>query len=288
MGDFEVERYEHAGLTVVIEQEQYVEDFYNPRKDDDCNLGTMLCSHRNYELGDEQVSGDDFEPLIRCDHCGGNGEEPGRFQLMDRLGAIVGAGALEAMESELTMGDKPGYWVGPKTCIKCEGDGEIRTDIITYLKVERKAICIMPLFLYDHSGISMSVGGRIDKGEDDFSRSGRIASDSYGWDVSSVGVIFTTQERVDELGAPQEKIEEQLEQEVKTYDSYLRGEVYWYHVDDENDDVLDSCGGFLGDTEYVKEEANRAAEGERHAIEKEDIERGAMAARDIVTEEGQV
>lgn len=288
MSDFEIERYEHAGFTVVIEQEQYIEDFMNPREED-FNLGVMLCSHRDYTLGDEQIDGEDFRPMITCPQCDGSGDVAGRFELIRQSVGVVGVGTEASMDSEMeTINRLEGnrrHWVEPKTCPRCEGECEIEVGILEYLKVERKATVILPLFLYDHSGISMSAGGRLDKGQDDFSRSGRYALDSAGWDVSSVGVIYATAERAAELGVTgdDEEIEKGLREEVKIYDQYLRGECFWFHVDDEDGEVLESIGGFLGDLDYVKAQANEAAECCRKAADAETAEATEMAARDIIT-----
>ena len=47
-----------------------------------------------------------------------------------------------------------------------------------------------------------------------------------------------------------EKVENRLKQEVKTYDQYLRGDVYYYCVTDKNDEHVASCGGFY-DYDYM-------------------------------------
>lgn len=103
---------------------------------------------------------------------------------------------------------------------------------------------ILPLRLYDHSGISMST------------------STSYPyddiWDACQVGYIFITKERiVQEYGGAWEthkaKVQEILEGEVGTYDKYLRGHVYGFvleqivecktckHIEYKHED---SCWGF--------------------------------------------
>ena len=53
-----------------------------------------------------------------------------------------------------------------------------------------------------------------------------------------------------------DKAEKVLLAEVNTYDLYLRGDVYYYMLLDENDAVEDSCGGYFGDEgiEQIKNE----------------------------------
>ena len=53
-----IDTFEHAGLTVRIVGEEYVDESYDPRECD--QLGTMLCWHPDYTLGDEQFTHDDF------------------------------------------------------------------------------------------------------------------------------------------------------------------------------------------------------------------------------------
>jgi hypothetical protein len=145
------------------------------------NLGTMVCWHRRYNLGDEQPRQDPE------DYCA---DLPARIEL--------------------------------------------------------------PLYLYDHSGITMSTGPF-----------------SCPWDSGQVGFIYVTLERIrKEYGwkritkQRRAKIEGYLRSEVGTYDDFLRGNVYGFVLskrgscDCSPDDVKsgdcdhweesDSCWGFFG------------------------------------------
>jgi len=100
--------------------------------------------------------------------------------------------------------------------------------------LHQDAIVYFPLYLLDHSGLRMNVGGFYD-------------SDPQGWDWGQVGWIYTDKKRVrDFLGwkritkLRKEKIREYLMGEVDTYDNYLAGSVYGY------DTGSDSCWGFFG------------------------------------------
>jgi len=72
------------------------------------------------------------------------------------------------------------------------------------------------------------------------------------WDSGQLGVIFVTKAKVVEtFGAwnaeTKAKALECLEQEVKTYNDYLTGEVYGFRVlDAGTGELIDSCYGFYG------------------------------------------
>lgn len=178
-----------------------------------CNLGTMVCWHRRYNLGDKH-----------------NYREPSDFQD--------------------DIKDEPHI--------------------------------ILPLYLYDHGGITMSTGPF-----------------SCPWDSGQVGWIYITLEKVrKEYGwkritkERRQQIIKYLEGEVEEYDNYLTGEVYGYVIEappedpeDEDDDdaweEIDSCWGFHG-SDYVEQEATAAAQREmKHRAEeraKLQAEAAAVAA----------
>jgi hypothetical protein len=221
----------------------------------------MLCAHRRYTLGDEQLA--EIDPRIECPRCEGIGDDPDRFEIRkyDAFGwTVLAAGTLGAMEA---LTDDPDR-IDPASCSQCGGCGEVELSLRSYLQRERGATVILPLGLYDHSGISMYVGGR------------------RGWDSGQVGVIFDTAEARQRMGLTgRDDIERTLRGEVEVYDSYLRGEVYGFVVDP--DGVADSCWGFVGDLDGVKEQANAAAEDVAARLAAEATESAAMAARGIVT-----
>lgn len=103
---------------------------------------------------------------------------------------------------------------------------------------------ILPLYLYDHSGITISTG-------------------SFGcpWDSGQIGFIYATKEQIrKEFNCKlvtkkiREKVEKILLGEVETYDLYVRGEVYGYKVfDKESNEEVDSCWGYLG-YDHIEEE----------------------------------
>ena len=101
---------------------------------------------------------------------------------------------------------------------------------------QHKDAVVLPLYLYDHSGITMNTTGF-----------------SCPWDSGQVGWIYVTAEDVcEEYGetsvTPERRkhVEEMLRCEVAVYDYYLTGEVYGFVIETADDDKLDSCWGFYG------------------------------------------
>lgn len=98
-------------------------------------------------------------------------------------------------------------------------------------------IIALPLYLYDHSGLTMNTTGF-----------------SCPWDSGKVGFIYVTKEDVrKEYGwkvisqKRREQIEKYLRGEVETYDNFLTGSVYCYTITDPDGiELVDSCGGFYG------------------------------------------
>lgn len=128
-------------------------------------------------------------------------------------------------------------------------------DIEDALVKETKAVVILPIYMYDHSGITI-----------------KTSPFSCSWDSGRVGFIVCSREKaLKEYGKLNReilnKIESVLENEVKTFDEYLKGEVYGYKIykceseDDNLDDceVVDSCYGFYGE-DYCVQEAKSSIE----------------------------
>jgi hypothetical protein len=103
------------------------------------------------------------------------------------------------------------------------------------IKNEKPAV-ILPLYLYDHSGITIST-----------------SPFSCRWDSGQIGFVFISKDKVKkEYGVKRvtikeiEKVTKVLLAELETYDLYLRGEVYGYTLINENGEIEDSCFGFIG------------------------------------------
>lgn len=120
-------------------------------------------------------------------------------------------------------------------------------------------LAALPLYLYDHSGISMSCGDfgdRFDSGQVGWGYVTRANALKMGYDLEAVDADKTLEERMKEV----------IRSEVKAYDEFLTGQVYGYIVetDDAEGDHVDSCWGFYGGIKYVREEAIGAAKSAKH------------------------
>lgn len=227
----------------------------NPREEDgDDNVARLCCVHPRYDLGD---------------YTGENRMSTGEFL----AGIVRESVPSDIIAKRLVEGVVPGYGPDDYETDPPETLEELKDRFLNALSeniVESpynvtKKICkgfavIMPLWLYDHSGITMSVG----------ERTGVYADP---WDSGCVGYAAIT--RNDAL----EKLSGQdangkavpltddtwedaavlcIRDEVEVYDMYLTGDVYWFqlyvrecllHSQVSNDDDWeedDACGGFYG------------------------------------------
>lgn len=113
------------------------------------------------------------------------------------------------------------------------------------LEANLHPLLIRPLYLYDHSGLSISTGDFGDR-----------------FDSGQVGFILITQAKLDEMGVkPGFDLEACLKAEVEEYDDYLGGRVWGYVIKNEDGEELESCWGFIGDTSYVLQEARNQVDG---------------------------
>jgi hypothetical protein len=129
-------------------------------------------------------------------------------------------------------------------------DMEYKQNNATRLEYEKKfmdpnisGFVALPVFLYDHSGITISTGSFNDR-----------------FDSGQLGYIYVSKEKViEEYGdfsqESQDKAIALMESEIKTFDQYVIGDVYSFkeeeiikcehcgHIEFEQ---KDSCGGFYG------------------------------------------
>lgn len=199
----------------------------NPRQECYC-LGTMVTNHRNYELGgspQDEMSSD--APLDTAEYC----DEASNF-LCWVLQCILLEQPKDAVPSELyeyevdydcgsscnvLWKDIPGYdskdeFGGGTNGGKFFPD-ELPTEFVHAMNEWMKNnLCIHPLSIYDHSGVSMSIGART------------------GWDHSNVGYIYITRIQYEKAYGEgtftQEAALEVLTQEVDIYSAWMEGAVY--------------------------------------------------------------
>jgi len=209
---------EYKGYKIEI---WYDEDPENPRTDWD-PISTMVCWHSMYYLGDSE-SWKGMDGKCHSQQLSKNYSEP-----IDLLYELAG---LDREDCE-------------------DEDGNDLSFEDLYTKIEERGTIISPLYLYDHSGITISMGSFL-----------------CPWDSDLVGWIYMTKDKIAEnWGTDKEAYEKAIkcmEGEVETYDDYLTGNVYGFSVvKEDEEDVLYSCGGFYGDLEEsgLLEEAKRTIE----------------------------
>ena len=251
-----------------IEQDEFCD---GPRNWD--NLGHMVCWHRRYKLGDQHNFSEplDFlKELLFSEYSSIHNQNNPVFEFLKsgkakdaRLKYNRSTREWELQENQHWSADSDWYVSSSYAaslkdevpdwflddCLSALSSGELFS-----LVEQMDGMVILPLYLYDHSGITMST-----------------SSFSCPWDSSQVGWIYATKEDVQkEYGAftkeNLQKAHQCLEWEVETYAQFLEGDVYWYRLEkflggtigDENvtpedaieDDCFwnmeDSCGGFYG------------------------------------------
>jgi hypothetical protein len=248
------------GIRVELHQD---EDPMSPREN--TNIGHMLCSYRGYDLGDEQAQ-QPMECEVECPTCGGTGSLD-RWRVERYLGYWETVATFDEPEDaehfahSRDEAENVRHNVSPAECQRCEGSGQTHVSISEYLRVEYGATVVLPLFVYEHSGITMRAGANVN----DLASRGRFMGDDAGWDTSLVGFIFDTPENLAETGCPRDQIEEALRAEVEEYAQYLEGAVCGFVVrDTETDECLDSCWGFYDDADCMSVGKAEA----RHEVEK--------------------
>ena len=157
------------------------------------NLGTLICAHSRYQLGDKHNFAD------------------AREFLLDLL----------------------------------ELDDEVGLSVDDLLKRAEKIAVILPVYLYDHSGLVMNTIGF-----------------HCPWDSGQVGFIYVKlsdirkEYSIKRISAKRRlQVATYLRNEVQTFSDYISGAVYGYVVEKE-DEEIESCWGFIGEYEgYCLEQA---------------------------------
>lgn len=216
----------------------------SPREWD--NVGTMVCWHRRYKLGDEQPTTDPDEYLERL-ACG--------------------------LDARLR------FWRDLReSCYYRYHDGNpARTRIERHFsehlnRVLDEHFVILPLYLYDHGGITMSTGAF-----------------SCPWDSGQVGFIYCTMKRAGKEWTEdvRAKAEACLRSEVSTYSAYLEGNVVGWIAKDPSGEHIDSCWGYFPDErgrhDHALDEARSAIDHWCEEQEVEATERAHWEARDTIT-----
>lgn len=106
-----------------------------------------------------------------------------------------------------------------------------------HFKKNLDAVVILPVYMYDHSGVTIST-----------------VPYACPYDSGQLGFVYYTRQMIKEMfgwkrvtKARRQTLETYLDNEVRVYDSILRGEVYGYEIQDQDGNDIDSCWGFVGE-----------------------------------------
>lgn len=108
-------------------------------------------------------------------------------------------------------------------------------EVQEYFRRHRRQVVFLPVFMYDHSGITVNTTGF-----------------SCPWDSGQVGYCWCSRDDAEEaLGTrDREAAYRFLRETVQLLDDYLTGNVYGYVVlDPQTSATIDSCWGYFGDPE---------------------------------------
>jgi hypothetical protein len=140
------------------------------------------------------------------------------------------------------------YDLGDKTDYK-SSQFESWDELKEQIESDYKVLMIKPLYMYDHSGIT-------------------ISTSPFGcnWDSGQIGWVFIDEKQLqyitgDSSGHNETNLEEIIDSEVKTYDQYITGEVYQYTIYEietcslghTHKNVVESCGSYFGEEECENE-----------------------------------
>ena len=236
MTDYTIDEREYKGFTIKIWSDEYAE---NPREWG--NRATFVCEHRNYSLGDEHDIDSAVNELF---DKYATPEAIIAYFVKERGAKIIDD---EGKKYEYTIRHSWGdctYYIDaeqPEDCIAAE----MAEDFSTMEKLELAAasgeFVWRPISIHDHSGVSMWLGGT----------AGHVDAQ---WDCSTIGFAYVEKctaekenwSQSDKYKTWQEWANHIMEAEMKVYDEYVEGNCYGWCIKDENDDVVDSCGGYYG------------------------------------------
>ena len=208
--------YSEPSETIELENqtvEIYVDgDPINPREWD--NLGTMVCWHSRYNLGDKHEMSTPQQALVS-----------------------LAESVIEPYHEKVNGWYTHELWEWA-AYDNIPNDKESGYPLDALNDLVDKHFIVLPLYLYDHSGITMNTSGF-----------------SCSWDSGQVGFIYVSKERIRKeynwknlTKKRIAKIVSYLENEVEIYDYFLVGSCYGYHlICKDCGEELDTCWGFYGE-----------------------------------------
>lgn len=211
-----IEEIKYKGFKILIKQDEIPIDYMESFE----LLGTITCFHKHYDIGHK--------------HNYSN--------LTNFLNSI-------ANDFDSTLYDKIDHWQSGKgwkyLASKYDLDEAIKISddmiISATNNILDKYYIMLPVYMYSHSGITINTTGF-----------------SCPWDSGQIGYIYVSKKKVKEIYNWKiltkkriKLIEGYLQDEIKSYDDFLTGNVYGYDIESIKDtnpiECDDSCWGYYGD-----------------------------------------
>ena len=195
------------GLTLTVRQS---EDYdYESPLDWDCSGFTLACWHRNYSLGHVQpkMSPSMYKLELLVGEC-----DWGLICRKYRRPGESWQTCEEIQEEELVA--------------RIEQNPKPFNQLFDYFFIHQ------PLYLYDHSGITIST-----------------SPFSCKWDSGQIGFVYISKEQARNIHGKKscaEKALKALDGVVKTYDQHLTGDVWFVTITDAEGEYLECIGGYYG------------------------------------------
>lgn len=234
----ELEIIDYKGCKIKVYYDECPE---SPRKWD--NAATFVCGHTRYRLGDKQNIENELDLLLS------------RYVDDKSVIEYFCKSRNAQLDPEEVDGERWYRWTTRCCGQDCEhwicaiqspemAAGEMLDELSENEKLEliedSGKVAIMPISIYDHSGVSMWLGSPLTGG--------------MGWDSGCVGFAYIT---IDDAAEYSCRILSEadwkkwaysiMESEMEVYNDYLQGYVYGFEAVDENGDEIDSCWGYYGD-----------------------------------------
>lgn len=234
---------EYRGYDINI---YYDPDPQSPREWD--NVATFVCEHRHYNLGDvHDIDGTITELFDKYV----SSEEIIKHFCETRNAKLVEEDDGRCYEYQVKWHDGTLH----TNCIDADDDADsIAVDMAEEFDNGEKLsllektgeIVWLPISMYEHSGITIWLGGK--RGPD------------AQWDCSTIGFAYVEKSTAEKEGALragkdglynghkswQEWAYAMMQGEMETYNQYVTGEVFGYMVEGGDDHCNDSCWGFYG------------------------------------------
>jgi hypothetical protein len=212
---------EYKGFNIEIGYDPYPE---NPRTSFD-PFGKLVICHSRYNFGDENVN-DLNEHLLEL--------------------ADYNSDWLEQSSGKIFNGNPELFYMNEEI---------LNTERI--LNRIEKSYIILPVYMYDHSGIT-------------------IKTSPFGcrFDSGLVGYIYISKTEAKRLAEgwfkySPKQVKTMLEGQIETLDTYLRGDVLYYKITDSEGNEIDSCYGFYDTEEYVLTEAKSVVDANLEGADKQ-------------------